>query len=171
MRASPVRGRSPGTWHEPPSDCNAVLPAHNRGHNTPGHGHIGDTPKSDNDSGRKERTCTSCSPRGRKSMPGFAARWPPMSWPLAVSAVFQSRQRPPLSRRAASARRWRASPAKQPTCACSPVKRLLLAMLTHGCGAAHALLTGSARSGFEKAGRDAGTGTPTEHRNNHRKSK
>jgi hypothetical protein len=38
-------------------------------------------------------------------------------------------------------------------------------MLAHGCGAADARLTASARSGLQVAGRDAGTGAPTEHRN------
>ena len=38
-------------------------------------------------------------------------------------------------------------------------------MLAHGCGAADARLTGSARSGLQVAGRGAGTGAPTEHRN------
>jgi len=59
-----------------------------------------------------------------------------------------------------------ASPANQPTCACSPVKKLLLAMLAHDCGAAGAFLTASARYGIREAGRGAGTGAPTEHRNN-----
>src|SRR3972149_3056448 len=44
-------------------------------------------------------------------------------------------------------------------------------MLAHGCGAADARLTGSARSGLQVAGRDAGTGAPTEHRNSRKKGR
>jgi hypothetical protein len=68
-------------------------------------------------------------------------------------------------------KRWCASPASQLAYACSAVKRWLLAMPAHGCGAAGARLTASARSGLLSAGRDAGTGAPTEHRNYHWKKK
>jgi hypothetical protein len=42
-------------------------------------------------------------------------------------------------------------------------------MLAHGCGAADARLTASARSGLQVAGRGAGTGAPTEHRNSRKR--
>src|SRR5208337_4117367 len=129
LRASSVHGRLLGTCGEPPSDCDAVLPAHNRGHNTFGHGHIGYTPEPDNDSERKQRTCNRYSPRSRRSMLVPAATYPPLAVASILHCGDKRLARLPILLALYSPPQRRASPANQPTFACSPVKRWLLAML------------------------------------------